>query len=108
MKAQNEKLTASNVLSRVAHWFGHPATLGALLVYSVGWLVFEKVVIGWDGWLTIAAVAMTVIIQNSQNRDTSALHAKLDCLIDALPGASDTLKKAEKLEEDEIERLRPD
>lgn len=54
---------------------------------------------------TIVTFLMVFLIQRSQNRDSQALHLKLNELVAALEGASNRLIDAENLTEDELEIL---
>jgi low affinity Fe/Cu permease len=51
---------------------------------------------------------MVFLIQNTQNRDTEALHIKLDELIRASKGAHNALLDLEELDEEELRRIRDD
>jgi low affinity Fe/Cu permease len=55
---------------------------------------------------TVVTFWMVFIIQASQNRDTHAIHAKLDALLEAVPDADDKLARIEKESVAEIERRR--
>jgi low affinity Fe/Cu permease len=57
---------------------------------------------------TIVTFLMVFLIQNTQNRDTGAMQAKLDELIRAIDGAHNALLDLEELEEEDIERIRKD
>ena len=54
---------------------------------------------------TIVTFLMVFLIQNTQNRDTVALHAKVDELIIKLDGADNALVTAEDMTDDELEEL---
>jgi len=54
---------------------------------------------------TIVTFLMVFLIQNTQNRDSKAVHLKLDELIRALGGARDTLVDLEKLSDDDLKKL---
>jgi low affinity Fe/Cu permease len=54
---------------------------------------------------TIVTFLMVFLIQNTQNRDSKAVHLKLDELIRALSGARDHLVDLEKLSDDELTDL---
>jgi low affinity Fe/Cu permease len=55
---------------------------------------------------TIVTFLMVFLIQNTQNRDTEALHLKLDELIRANHEARDRLLTLEDLDEGELERVK--
>src|SRR5689334_14627763 len=54
---------------------------------------------------TIVTFLMVFLIQHSQNRDTRALHLKLDELIAAVDGASNHLIDIEEMDEADLDRL---
>ncbi|MDQ6654384.1 MAG: low affinity iron permease family protein [Verrucomicrobiota bacterium] len=54
---------------------------------------------------TIVTFLMVFLIQNTQNRDSKAVHLKLDELIRAMEGARDHLVDLEKLSDDELTSL---
>lgn len=59
-----------------------------------------------DTIATINASLMVFIIQNTQNRESKALHIKIDGLIKSIKDAEDELIAIEHLEEDELEEIR--
>ncbi len=83
------------VSHRVADWADQPAafTLAALVI--LGWVVTGPLFHFSDTWqliintgTTIVTFLMVFLIQNAQNRDGSAIQAKLDELIRALEPAT--------------------
>jgi low affinity Fe/Cu permease len=54
---------------------------------------------------TIVTFLMVFLIQNTQNRDTVALHAKVDELIIKLEGADNALVTAEDMTDEELDQL---
>lgn len=79
----------------VAAW----AATGPLFGYSDSWQLFINT------GTTVATFLMVFVIQQSQNRDTKAVHLKLDALIAGLQGPSDRLIDAEDLPEAELDAL---
>lgn len=74
--------------------------LGPLMNYSEEWqLVINTAT-------TIVTFLMVFVIQQSQNRDSIAMHLKLDELIASHTEASNRVLRAEKLNEEELEALR--
>ncbi|MCB4769879.1 low affinity iron permease family protein [Ancylobacter sp. Lp-2] len=98
---------------KVAHWTGQPATFIVAVGIIVLWAVTGPFVGFNDTWqliintsTTIITFLMVFVIQNSQNRDTTALHIKLDELISRLEGPREKLMDLEELDEEELERIR--
>jgi low affinity Fe/Cu permease len=54
---------------------------------------------------TIVTFLMVFLIQNTQNRDSKALHLKLDEVIRALKGARNQLVDLEKLSDEDLNKL---
>jgi low affinity Fe/Cu permease len=75
------------------------AVLGPVFNYSDTW----QLVINTG--TTIVTFLMVFLIQSTQNRDSKALHLKLDELIRANAGARNHLVDLESLSEEELERL---
>ena len=57
---------------------------------------------------TIVTFLMVFLIQNTQNRDSEAMHIKLDELIRAVEGAHNCLLNLEDLGEKKLDRIRAD
>ena len=96
-----------------ARHVGHPsAFVLAILVIAV-WAITGPV-FGWsDTWqliintgTTIVTFLMVFLIQNTQNRDSEALHLKLDELIRATKRARNSLLDLEDCTEEEIKAMR--
>lgn len=78
------------------------AALGPLFGYSDTW----QLVINTG--TTIVTFLMVFVIQNTQNRDTAAIHIKLDELIRVTGRARNILIDLEELDEKDLEHLRKD
>jgi low affinity Fe/Cu permease len=57
--------------------------------------------------ISVATMDIALIIQATQNKDSTANHAKLDGIIDALEEADSDLERVEEEPEDVIEEKRP-
>src|SRR6201986_2833 len=98
-----------------AHWTGtHYAFILAISTIIV-WGMTGPIFKFNDTWqlvintgTTIVTFLMVFLIQNSQNRDTGAIQAKLDELIRAIEGAHNALLDLEELDDEEIEHIRRD
>jgi low affinity Fe/Cu permease len=98
--------------SVVARKTGHP---GAFILAALGimiWLISGPIFHFSDTWQLVVNTATTVltflmvfVIQNSLNRDSLALHLKLDELVRVTSEATDRVMGAERLSEQEIENL---
>jgi low affinity Fe/Cu permease len=76
------------------------AILGPLFGYSDTW----QLVINTG--TTIVTFLMVFLIQNTQNRDSHAMHVKLDEIIRALDGAHNALLNLEDLGDKELDQIR--
>jgi low affinity Fe/Cu permease len=57
---------------------------------------------------SIVTFLMVFLIQNTQNRDSAAIHIKLDELIRSIEGAHNALLNLEELDQRELDRIRAD
>ena len=104
--------TFRRIANRTSHGVGSPwAFAGAVLVIVV-WGVTGPVFHYSDTWqlvintgTTIVTFLMVFLIQNTQNRDSHALHLKLDELIRSNAAARNRLMGLENLTEGELEEL---
>jgi low affinity Fe/Cu permease len=91
----------------VAKWTGnHWAFLVAatLVVVSLGLFGVELTNIA----ISIVTLLMVFILQNTQNRDSAALHLKLDEVVRVEPEARDDVQGVESRSKEEIEELQVD
>ena len=55
--------------------------------------------------ISIVTLLMVFVLQNTQNRDSAAIHLKLDEIVKVEPAARDTIRGTEQLPAREIEEL---
>ena len=114
-------MTNQNVslFTRFAKWAsraaGRPTAFSLAVAILIAWAVSGPLFGFSDTWqliintgTTIVTFLMVFLIQNTQNRDSEALHVKLDELIRANKDAQNALLDLEELEEDELDRIRDD
>lgn len=75
------------------------ALTGPLMGFSATWQLIINT------GTTIITFLMVFLIQQSQNKDSKAIHVKLDELIISLKGANDRLLDVEELDEKQLQRL---
>ena len=92
---------------------GKPWTFIACLAVVILWAVTGPIFKFSDTWqlvintgTTIVTFLMVFLIQHTQNRDTVAVHIKLDELIRATRTAHNSIVSLEDLDDVELERLR--
>ena len=97
---------------RTAHVVGTSGAFLAALTVVLTWLATGPIFHYSDTWqlvintgTTIVTFLMVFLIQNSQNRDSHALHLKLDELISANEKARNRLLALEDLSDAELDNL---
>lgn len=105
------------LLSRFLAWSaktaGNPITFVVALSVVAIWMIIGFFV-GFDtNWIlilntiaTLNAALMVFIIQNTQIRESKALHLKIDELIRVTKEAENELIAIEQMEEEEIEKIK--
>ena len=91
---------------------GSPGAFMVSVVVVVGWLITGPLFHYSDTWqlvintaTTIVTFLMVFLIQNTQNRDTKAIHLKLDELLRGVRGARNSLVCLESLSDEELQHL---
>jgi len=107
----------TSLFNRVTTWAaaasGSPtASIGAAALVAI-WAACGPVFHYSETWqlvintgTTIVTFLMVFLIQSSQNRDSSAIHLKLDEIISALNQANDELMDLEGLDQPALDKLR--
>jgi low affinity Fe/Cu permease len=109
-------LTKTNRFSLAAEaitvWAGSERAFQTAFAIIVIWLILGPVCGYSDTWqltintgTSIITFLMVFLIQKTQNRDTRAVHLKLNELIAALEGASNRLINAEDLDDETMHRF---
>lgn len=98
--------------SAVSTFAGSPYVFIAAILLIVGWAIAGPFFGFSNTWqlvinttTTIVTFLMVFLIQNTQNRDSKAIHLKLDELIKALKGARDEIIDIENLPDEVIDQL---
>jgi low affinity Fe/Cu permease len=113
----NPKLSVADRFSRAAQWTsqqcGRAYSFVGAIVIIVAWAVSGPAFHYSDTWqliintgTTIITFLMVFLIQNTQNRDTTAIQLKLDELIRANEHAQNRMMKLEDLTENQIKHLK--
>jgi low affinity Fe/Cu permease len=104
------------VFHRLAHGIaqvaGSPWCFLTALVLIAGWAATGPLFHFSDTWQLVVNTATTIVtflmvflIQNTQNRDTKAIHLKLDELLRGVRGARTRLVNLEELSDSELDEL---
>src|ERR671934_3125769 len=104
----------ARLATATARAMGHPTAFVLAVLIILGWAVTGPLFHFSDTWqlvintgTTIVTFLMVFLIQNTQNRDTKALHLKLDELLRAVQGArQDRFADLEDKEQGELEQVK--
>jgi low affinity Fe/Cu permease len=119
-KRKSAKRTEGSALERalegsaraVTNWTGSTGAFALSVSIVVGWVLTGPLFHYSDTWqlvintsTTIVTFLMVFLIQRSQNKDSLALHLKLNEIVAAVRGASNRLIDVEALSERELQAL---
>jgi low affinity Fe/Cu permease len=100
------------VARRVTEWTGSSMAFGGAVAVVIVWALLGPLFHFSDTWqlvintgTTIVTFLMVFLIQRSQNKDSRAIHLKLNEIVAALQGASNRLINVEDLTEQEVQLL---
>ena len=98
--------------SAITRWAGSPFAFGISVIAVVIWALTGPLFHYSDGWqlvintsTTIVTFLMVFVIQQSQNKDSVAIHLKLNELIAAYRTANNQLIGIEDASEDDLRRI---
>ena len=90
-------------------WTGRASTFAFAMGLVVAWALTGPIFGYSDTWQLVINTATTVVtflmvflIQNTQNRDTQAMHIKLDEIIRATQGSHNSILDLEEMDEEEL------
>lgn len=98
-------ISFSRLSKQTSDYVGKPQAFGAACTIIIIWAVVGPIFHYSDSWslvintiTTIITFLMVFLLQHTQNRDSSALHAKLDELIRAIQEADNAVIGCEQAE----------
>jgi low affinity Fe/Cu permease len=104
------RIAFDHFAGKVTQWTGSPFAFGMATGAVLVWLVSGPFFHYSETWqlvintgTTIVTFLMVFLIQQSQNKDSHAIHLKLDELLWAMEEADNSLVDIEALDEDQIE-----
>ena len=113
--ARQKTLWFANFAQWMSHTTGRPISFLAAFASIVIWALTGPLFSYSDTWqlvintaTTIVTFLMVFVIQNTQNRDTAAMHIKIDELIRVTQKARNVLLDLEELDDRTLELLRED
>ncbi|MFW7340914.1 low affinity iron permease family protein [Pollutimonas sp. H1-120] len=98
--------------SHVTKWAGSPMAFSLAFLVVLGWAISGPLFDYSETWqlvintgTTIVTFLMVFLIQQSQNKDSQAVHLKLDELLQSIKEARDEMIDIEDLSEEELQKL---
>jgi low affinity Fe/Cu permease len=94
------------LLTNAGTWLSRPWAVGAVILYAVLWMIFDRASLDWHGLVSLATLIMALFIQRAEHRDTQAIHAKLDELLRVNNDARSHLTTLDEREPEQVEAFR--
>jgi low affinity Fe/Cu permease len=111
-RAKNLSQVAEAFSTAVTRWSGSTASFSGATAVIIAWAALGPIFGFSDTWqlvintgTTIVTFLMVFLIQRTQNKDSLALHLKLNELVAATKGASNRLIDVEELSEVQLQTL---
>ena len=115
MRAFTSKSWFTRFTKSTARATGRPAAFMAAAGIILAWALTGPLFHYSDTWqlvintsTTIVTFLMVFLIQSTQNRDSEAIHIKIDELLRAVKGAHTALLDLEELDERDLDKIRAD
>lgn len=110
---KRQKAWFTRFAKSTARFTGRPVAFLLAFGTIIAWVVSGPLFHFSDTWqlvintgTTIVTFLMVFLIQNTQNRDSEAMHVKLDGIISAMDGVQNSLLDLEELEEEDLDKIR--
>lgn len=98
--------------SAITRWAGSPIAFGLAVIVVLGWAVTGPLFHYSDAWqlvintgTTVVTFLMVFLIQQSQNKDSVAIHLKLNELVAANRAANSELIGIEDISEEDLRKI---
>jgi low affinity Fe/Cu permease len=95
-----------SLLTKMGVLTSRPGAFFVIAVYALLWILLSPDTFEWHAAATLATWLMTVFIQRAEHRDTQAIHAKLDHLLERLEPADGSLARLDRMQPEDIEKFR--